>query len=98
MCEGTEKLEVASQSQCGGEPPKGDGYGLQNHRFTMHELQHLRIRMSQCRDFDEGDIFFIDPKKCTECEGSFDRPNAMKCVLSPTPASRPSAMQPFQVS
>ncbi|MGO9845810.1 MAG: ferredoxin, partial [Methylocella sp.] len=22
----------------------------------------------------KGDTFFIDPKKCTECEGSFDRP------------------------
>ena len=49
-----ESRERAVQSKRRGGPANGGGYGLQNYRFTMHELQHVRIRMSQCGHLDEG--------------------------------------------
>ncbi len=35
------------------------------------------------------DMYVIDPKKCTECEGHFDTHNARSSVRCPTPAFRP---------
>ena len=34
--------------------------------------------MPERRDFDEPDIYVIDPNKCTECVGHFDEPQCQQ--------------------
>ena len=43
----------------------------------MHRMRRLRRRVPNKAISHKGKLFKIDPKKCKECEGSFDSP---QCV------------------
>jgi ferredoxin len=78
-----EKCVVSRRGAGSGAVQESSAIGFEDRRLAMHRVRRLRVQCPNAAISLKRDMYVMDPKKCTGCEGHFDTPQC--AVVCPAP-------------